>query len=95
MKGYIIAMIDVNDPDAYQEYAKRARPATEKYGGTYWVRGGRSETLEGEEAPGRVVIVEFPSYERAVEFYNSPEYQEAKSYREDAAVGRFVVVEGA
>jgi uncharacterized protein (DUF1330 family) len=66
----------------------------EKFGGHFVARGGRSMTLEGTPAPSRVVIVEFPSYERAQEFYNSAEYQAARKVRAGAATAQFVLVEG-
>lgn len=93
MAGYWIALVDVHDPEAYQEYAKRATLAIEKFGGRPLARGGRRVGLEGAEPPGRVTIIEFDSVEQAQACYNSPEYQEARRYRADAASGQFMVVE--
>ncbi len=59
MTAYLVALVDVTDPDAYQEYAKRTPAAAEKYGGRFIARGGRSLTLEGDPAPGRMVVLEF------------------------------------
>ena len=94
MRAYWIALVDVHDSDAYQEYAKRASAAIEKFGGKPLARGGRKFGLEGAEPPGRVVVIEFESVERAQACYNSPEYQEARSYRANAADAQFMVVEG-
>lgn len=94
MAGYWIALVDVDDEDAYKEYAKRASAAVEKYGGRPLARGGRKVGLEGPEPPGRVVIIEFDSLEQARACYESPEYQEARSYREKVSRGQFMVVEG-
>ncbi len=93
MTGYLVAFMDVTDPDAYEEYKKRAPAAVQKHGGKFLARGGRSVTLEGDPAPGRMVIIEFPSVERAVDFYNSAEYREAMTFRQGAANARMVVVE--
>lgn len=93
MAGYLIARVDVRDPERYDKYKKLAADAIAKYDGRYLARGGRVETLEGDEESARVVIVEFPSVEQAQKFYDSPEYQEAKDARAGAATGQFIVVE--
>jgi uncharacterized protein (DUF1330 family) len=94
MPAYIIAQINITDPEKYQEYAKLAGPATAKYGGTFRVRGGAKTTLEGDIPFQRIVINEFKDVEAAKRFYNSPEYQEAKSKRIGAADFNMIVVEG-
>lgn len=94
MAAYLIALIDVTNPAAYQEYARRAGPATAENGGRMLARGGRTVTLEGAEAPGRVVVIEFPTLEAAVAHYNSAAYQEAVKFRLGAAQTQFMVVEG-
>lgn len=93
-KGYVIARITVTNPEAYAGYVALASEAIRKFGGTPLVRGGRSEALEGEARP-RNVVVEFDSYETALAYYNSPEYQKAKKAREGAGIAEMVVVEGA
>jgi len=93
-KGYIIAQVDVTNPQQYAEYAKLTPALIEKSGGRFLARGGRTASLEGPAPRSRVVIIEFPSIERAQEFYNSPEYVAARKLREGAAVTQFVAVEG-
>ena len=93
-KAYVIVQVDVTNPTQYAEYMKLSPGVIEKFGGRFVARGGRSETLEGTPSKGRVVIVEFPSYERAKEFYESAEYQAAKKVRAGAATAQFVLVEG-
>lgn len=94
-KGYIIARMTVTDPDAYMEYAKRARIAMAKYGARILVLAGANEALQGE-ARDRNVILEFESFDRAKEYYASPEYQEAKEFRTAAGVshGEILAIEG-
>ena len=92
--AYILVQVDVTNAQQYGEYAKLSPGIIEKFGGHFVARGGRSMTLEGTPAPSRVVIVEFPSYERAQEFYNSAEYQAARKVRAGAATAQFVLVEG-
>lgn len=85
MPAYVIAQVSVTDPEKFPAYQKLAAPAVEKYGGKYLARGGDTEVLEGDWAPPRLVILEFPSMDAAREFYNSPEYTEAKEARKDSA----------
>jgi uncharacterized protein (DUF1330 family) len=93
-KAYVLVQVDVTNPQQYSEYTKLSPGIIEKFGGRFLARGGRTTTLEGTAARGRVVVVEFPSYERAQEFYASAEYQAAKKVRAGAATAQFVVVEG-
>ena len=94
MAAYLVALVDVTDPDAYQEYAKRAGAAAKKRGIEFLARGGRTVSLEGAPPPGRVVIIPFENMEAAQSYYDSPDYQEAKSFREGAAEAQFFLVEG-
>ena len=93
-KGYIIAEVDVSNAAQYGEYAKGTPALVEKYGGRFIARGGRVATLEGAAAAGRLVIIEFPSFERAKEYYDSAEYQAVRKLRLGAANFRGVLVEG-
>ena len=95
MRAYIIALINVTNPEQYQEYAKRAAPASAKHGGTYLVRGGAKHPLEGDIPFQRIVVAEFASVEAAKTFYHSPEYQEARTHRLGAADFHMAIVEGA
>jgi uncharacterized protein (DUF1330 family) len=93
-KGYVIAQIDVTNPQQYGEYSKLTPDIITKHGGRFIARAGRTVTLEGPAARSRVVIIEYPSFERAQAWFNSPEYQAAKKRREGAANAQFIVVEG-
>jgi len=92
-KGYWIARVDVNMPDDYHKYADAAKPAFERFGARFLARGGKSHAIEG---PGRArnVVLEFPSFQHAVDCYNSPEYQQAVKIRQQIADGEIVIVEG-
>jgi len=95
MPAYIIAQVNVTDPAKYQEYAKLAGPATQKYGGRFLVRGGATETKEGGWQPKRLVVLEFASMEQAKKWYHSPDYAPALAIRTKAARSKVVLVEGA
>jgi uncharacterized protein (DUF1330 family) len=94
MPAYLIARVHVTDPERYKEYTTLAPAVIAKYGGRYLVRGGAVTTLEGAPERDRIVVLEFPSHERATAFYASLEYQHAKSKRAGAATGQFIVIDG-
>lgn len=94
MAAYLVALVDVTDADAYQEYATRAGAAAKKNDLKFLARGGRTVSLEGPPPPGRVVILPFENMEAAQAYYDSPEYQEAKTFREGAAKAQFFLIEG-
>jgi len=94
MTAFILARVEITDWDRYKEYVKETPGVVEKYGGRFIARGGKVETLEGNEEKGRVVLIEFSTFEKAKEFYCSPEYQEAKKLRTGAASGHFLVIDG-
>ena len=94
MAGYIIAEVQVTDPERYEEYRRQVEGTIAAYGGRYLVRGGKAESLEGDAPRGRLVVLEFESYERAKAWYDSTEYAGPKQIRHDTSVGRLVLVDG-
>ena len=94
MPAYIIALVDVTDWDHYRQYTKATPAVIEQFDGKFVVRGGRMATLEGPEETRRVVVIEFPTFERAQEFFHSEEYSRVRKLREGAATGQFFVVDG-
>lgn len=94
MAGYIIADVQITDPEAYERY-KAAVPATlAAYGGKFIVRGGHAETLEGNWEPNRIVVLEFESVEKAKAWWSSQEYAAPKQLRQSASLGKMILVEG-
>ena len=94
MAGYLIAMIEVTDPEQYRKYIAETPGVIARFGGRFIVRGGEKMTLEGPEENRRIALVEFPSLDKAAEFYNSEEYQAVKRLREGAANVSIVAIEG-
>jgi uncharacterized protein (DUF1330 family) len=91
--GYIVAIThEITDQAKFAEYGQSTGPAIAKFGGKMRVRRGRTEVVEGE-MKGGIALLEFPSYENALAFYKSPEYQEAKKKREGVAKMTFIVTE--
>jgi uncharacterized protein (DUF1330 family) len=94
MTAYVIVDINVTDPIRYEDYKKLAAPTVEMYGGKYIARGGKTETLEGDWTPTRLVILQFEDIEQAKSWHDSIEYSEAKSLRQETAISKMVVIDG-
>ena len=94
MTAYLIARVQIRDPETYSQYAARTPAIIAKHGGRFLVRGGLTETLEGDTTEGRLVVVEFPSLDAARAFYHSPEYQEARDIRVPVSDAHFAIVAG-
>jgi uncharacterized protein (DUF1330 family) len=94
MPAYVIVDINVQDPIGYEEYKRQASDAVFKYGGEYIVRGGKTEVLEGEWRPNRIVVLRFPSVEQAKGWLNGEEYREPRKLRHKTAKTNMIVVEG-
>jgi uncharacterized protein (DUF1330 family) len=94
MSGYIIANVQVTNAQQYEEYKKWSTAAMQATGAEVCVRGGKSEVLEGDWTPDRLVVLKFPTFEAAKAFYDTPEYLKARQARAGAAIMRMVVVEG-
>lgn len=94
MKAYIIVDVKITNPTLYDDYRKLTLASLQPYDGIFVVRGGQTETLEGNWDPGRIVIVEFPSMEKAKAWWASPGYAPAKAIRQAASETKMIVVEG-
>ena len=94
MSAYVIAQIDITDPDLFKKYGEQVSTVVEHYGGRYIVRGGSMDNMEGALARGRLVVIEFDSQEAAKRWYTSPEYAPLIALRQKASEGEVVIVEG-
>ena len=94
MAAYVILDIQVTDPVGFEQYKQLAPPALAVYDGKCLARGGRTETLEGDWVPNRLVILEFPDIARAKQWLESPEYREARGLRRQSATTNIVVIDG-
>jgi len=95
MSAYFIIELDVHDTELFERYRPIAAETIARFGGRYLVRGGAVETIEGGWAPQRVVVLEFPTAERAKAWYHSDDYAEGLRLRQAAANARMILVEGA
>ena len=92
--GYVIAQIKVTNPQAYPAYVQLVEPIVRRYGGEFLVRGGKAESYEGTPPGDRNVVIRFPSFAAAQEWYHSDDYAEAKALRMSASTSVQTIVEG-
>jgi uncharacterized protein (DUF1330 family) len=94
MPAFLIANIDVTDPKGFEAYRAGVPAVIAQYGGTYLVRGGASETVEGTSPFKRLVVLQFPTMKQLRAFYHSAEYAPLIAMRQAASTGDVVLVEG-
>ena len=94
MSAYVLAEIEVTNPDGYKEYTSTVPATIAKYGGRFLVRGGNVEPLEGDWPTRRRVLIEFPTMEAAKRWWNSSDYEKPKAMRRAHSNGRLLLLEG-
>ena len=94
MAAYVIVEIDIFDPVGFGEYRKAVVPLIQKYGGKYVAVDDQVDSLEGDWSPKRIVMIEFPSKERAKEWLSCDEYREPCKIRKRTAKTKMILVEG-
>jgi uncharacterized protein (DUF1330 family) len=94
MPAYIIVDVKINNHEEYEKYKQLTPASVAAYQGSFIVRGGPVETLEGDWVPGRIVVLKFPDADRARQWWNSTEYGPAKAIRQRTAVTRMILVDG-
>lgn len=92
-KGYWIAHNDVQDMEVYKTYLAAAAEPFARFGANFLARGGQYTAPESA-VPARNIVIEFPTYQAALDCYNSPEYQAASVYRKQASTGQIIIMEG-
>jgi len=92
MVTYVIAQMQVNDPQAYREYAAQVDPSS--FGGRILVAADMTNVIEGERPYPRTVIGEFPTVEAAKSWYESEQYQSIVGLRQESSTGTVFIVEG-
>ena len=94
MRAYWVCIYEtINNIEKLKEYAVKAKPAIEKFSGKFLARGGKNRTNDGINSP-RVIVVEFPDYNTAINCYDSKEYQEAHEILKGHVIRHHQIVEG-
>jgi uncharacterized protein (DUF1330 family) len=94
MPAYVLAEIEITNPEGYKEYTTQVPATIAKYGGRFVVRGGKATALEGEWPERRRVLIEFPDVAAARKWFDSPEYEKPKAMRQANSKGRLLLLEG-
>ena len=94
MSAYVLVEINIYDQELYEEYKKMTPDSVRKFGGKFVVRGGPTLNLEGDWNPERMVLLKFPSVERAREWWESEDYTRARIIRQRAAETKMIILEG-
>jgi uncharacterized protein (DUF1330 family) len=92
--AYLIGEIQVHNAETYKKYASQVPATLAPFGGHYLAAGGEAKAVEGDPPAGRIVIIEFPSLEKALQFEKSPAYEKIKPIRHANATSRIFIVQG-
>ena len=94
MPAYLIANVDIKDSEKIKKYLASTPKILKKYSGRFLVRGGDIWVAEGKWNPKRLVVVEFDTFEKAKEFWNSKDYKPLKELRQKSADTDMIIVDG-
>src|ERR1041385_9243080 len=95
MKYYCVAELNITDQGWIPAYVENVTKLVEQRGGRYLARTPNIEKLEGEhKAPQIFLIMEWPSKESALAFYESDEYRPYRRSRTEGARGELMLVAG-
>ena len=94
MAAYIIATIEVTDPEKFEVYRGQVPDTIEKHGGRYLARGGEVSVVEGDQPERRTVVLEFDSLEKAKGWYYSEDYAGPKELRIASTISNVMIVDG-
>lgn len=92
MAAYLVADLEITNPNEFQKYGEKVVAIVKQYGGRYLIRGGDVQVLEGVSKSKRLTILEFPNVEQLKKWYTSPEYQAIIGFRQRAAAGSLLIV---
>ena len=94
MSGFAIFNIEIKKPEQYKEYIEKVKPIVEMYGGEYVIKAGETTIVEGTWTYPRTVVIKFPSYEKALEWYNSEKYKRVKQIRLENSISNGIIIKG-
>lgn len=94
MPAYVVAIVDITDPEGYKEYVAGVLPTVTAHGGRFVARAPSPELLEGGPAPSRAVVLEFPTTDAARAWHASEAYAPLKAMRQRCSRGTFLLLPG-
>ena len=94
MTGYVIAQINLINKNGYKEYIEKVPSTIKNFDGEYIVRAGEYQHLEGSWEFSRNVVIKFPTYEKAKQWYSSQEYNKIKNLRLNNTETNLIIIKG-
>lgn len=94
MKAYLVLDLSVNDVAGFKTYIAEIPAFIAKHSGRYIVRGVEPKTIEGDWAPERLVIIEFPEREKARAFLDDPDIQNLFKLRQAMTTSKLLLADG-
>lgn len=94
MTAHFLVEVETTNPDLMAEYRKHTPGLVARFGGRFTVRGGATETVEGDWQPPRIVFIEFPDMAALKTFHTCDAYKPVLKMRLDAGRSRAVAAEG-
>ena len=94
MVAYVLAEIEITNPEGYKEYTTMVPATITQFGGRFLSRGADNVPLEGDWPKLRRVLIEFPSSDAAKKWFASPEYAKPMALRRANSRGRLLLLEG-
>ena len=94
MVAYVVmTREETTDQAELEAYAREAPAAADGHPISFLALYGNQEIVEGQSMEG-AVILRFPTFEEAKQWYVSPAYQKAAAHRHRGAKYRVFIVEG-
>ena len=94
MPVYLVAEIEIKDPEMYSRYVDKVPAVIRRFGGRYLSQGGQVTPLSGNWNPERVILIEFPTLEKLQQCFNSEKYLEIAPFRTQSTLSRSIIIEG-
>ena len=95
VKVYMLANLQIHDPDKYRLYEKGFFPILKKHNGEFITYDDNIVHIEGETPmKGRIILFSFPSAKHADEWYSDPEYQAISDHRREGTTAVITRING-
>ena len=94
MKAYLVLDLKIHDFAGFRPYIAAIPAFIAKHGGRYIVQGVEATVMEGDWRPERMVVIEFPSRDKAEAFLADPDCQSLFRIRHETTTSKLVLVDG-
>lgn len=92
--AYVVVGIEWHDPSALEAYRAEIVDSIAAHGGRFLASSDAVEVVEGDWAPARLVVIEFPSVADAKAWHDSEAYRPLREVRRRGATSDVVLVDG-